>query len=218
MRIAYPGSAGSYTEEAATRLYPDAERDRVRRLRGGRTRGRRAGERRPRGAADRELARRSRPRHAHDHRARRALDRRRGGPAHPALSRRHPRRDARRRSHGAQPPDGARAVPGQPGRVRARRRGDDLGCRTARRRSSATRPWPRSRARWRPRSNGLEVLLADVSDHPENLTRFAALARYLRLDRYEPRPVEHHAARDHGPRARCAALGDRAVPLPPRAT
>ncbi len=26
MRIAYPGSAGSYTEEAATRLYPDAER------------------------------------------------------------------------------------------------------------------------------------------------------------------------------------------------
>src|ERR1700710_1500604 len=32
------------------------------------------------------------------------------------------------------------------------------------------------------RQNGLEVLLDDVSDHPENLTRFAALARYLRLD------------------------------------
>ena len=38
MRIAYPGSAGSYTEEAAARLYPDAERSRVRRLRGGRAR------------------------------------------------------------------------------------------------------------------------------------------------------------------------------------
>jgi prephenate dehydratase/chorismate mutase/prephenate dehydratase len=33
------------------------------------------------------------------------------------------------------------------------------------------------------RANGLEILLADVSDHPENLTRFAALARHLRLDR-----------------------------------
>ena len=26
MRIAYPGSTGSYTEEAAARLYPDDER------------------------------------------------------------------------------------------------------------------------------------------------------------------------------------------------
>jgi prephenate dehydratase len=38
------------------------------------------------------------------------------------------------------------------------------------------------------RQNGLEVLLADVSDHPENLTRFAALARHLRLARDEDGP------------------------------
>jgi prephenate dehydratase len=38
------------------------------------------------------------------------------------------------------------------------------------------------------RQNGLEVLLADVSDHPENLTRFAALARHLRLAKDEAGP------------------------------
>ena len=38
------------------------------------------------------------------------------------------------------------------------------------------------------RQNGLEVLLDDVSDHPENLTRFAALARYLRLDHNDAYP------------------------------
>ena len=32
------------------------------------------------------------------------------------------------------------------------------------------------------RSHGLEVLMEDVSDHPENLTRFVALARHSRLD------------------------------------
>jgi prephenate dehydratase len=38
------------------------------------------------------------------------------------------------------------------------------------------------------RQNGLDVLLDDVSDHPENLTRFAALARYLRLDHDDSYP------------------------------
>jgi prephenate dehydratase len=38
------------------------------------------------------------------------------------------------------------------------------------------------------RQNGLDVLLADVSDHPENLTRFAALARHLRLAKDEEGP------------------------------
>jgi prephenate dehydratase len=38
------------------------------------------------------------------------------------------------------------------------------------------------------RQNGLDVLLDDVSDHPENFTRFAALARYLRLDNDSPGP------------------------------
>jgi prephenate dehydratase len=33
------------------------------------------------------------------------------------------------------------------------------------------------------RRNGLEILRDDVSDHPENLTRFVALARHSRLDR-----------------------------------
>ena len=33
------------------------------------------------------------------------------------------------------------------------------------------------------RRHGLEVLLEDVSDHPENLTRFVALAAHSRLDR-----------------------------------
>jgi prephenate dehydratase len=38
------------------------------------------------------------------------------------------------------------------------------------------------------RQNGLEVLLDDISDHPENLTRFAALARHLRLAKDEAGP------------------------------
>jgi prephenate dehydratase len=38
------------------------------------------------------------------------------------------------------------------------------------------------------RQNGLDVLLDDVSDHPENLTRFAALGRYLRLDHDDSYP------------------------------
>jgi prephenate dehydratase len=38
------------------------------------------------------------------------------------------------------------------------------------------------------RQNGLDVLLDDVSDHPENFTRFAALARHMRLDRLDPGP------------------------------
>ena len=38
------------------------------------------------------------------------------------------------------------------------------------------------------KQNGLQVLLDDVSDHPENLTRFAALARYLRLDHDDSYP------------------------------
>ena len=61
------------------------------------------------------------------------------------------------------------------------------------------------------------ILADEISDHPENLTRFVALARFTRLDHDAPHRLAHGAAPDHEARAGRAALRDRAAALPRRA-
>ena len=54
--------------------------------------------------------------------------------------------------------------------------------RRARWRRSATSRSPRSRARTPRAARGLAIIAEEISDHPENLTRFVSLARFTRLD------------------------------------
>ena len=131
MRIAYPGSAGSYTEEAATRLYPDAERIALGDF-----------EEVARAAASGEVDRAVLP--IENSLAGLVPDTltiiERGELSIVAEAVLHiphclvgiPGATLEGRPHGAQPPDGARAVPDRPGRVRASRSGDDLRCGPAR--------------------------------------------------------------------------------------
>jgi prephenate dehydratase len=186
MRIAYPGSAGSYTEEAATRLYPDAERVALADF-----------EEVARAAASGEVDRAVLP-----------IENSLAGLVPDTLTiieRGELSIVAEAVLHiphclvgiPGSTLEGVRTVHSHPmalAQCRARLTGyERVGAQTT---SDAARYVsqlgdPTVAAVASPLAaaqNGLEVLLPDISDHPENLTRFAALARYLRLDRYESGP------------------------------